>query len=117
MHERNHHREPEMVDRDFWGQLLKIFVLQLTDEQAQSLGQPTARPVVLASIRRVDAKKSKYGIVSYKHERGLDVVDVNSLQCVVGRVYYDRQWFILDRSAPKERAIFGSECNIEESIV
>jgi hypothetical protein len=104
--ERNHRAEPEMVDRDFWGQLLKMFVINLNNDQAKLLGQSTARPVALAIIRRVDAKKNQHGIISYKHEQQLDVVDLNSIQCVVGRVHYMGQWIIIDRSDQQIRPSF-----------
>jgi hypothetical protein len=104
--ERNHRAEPEMVDRNFWGQLLKILVIELDEEQAALLGQPTARPVALAIIRRVDAKKNQHGIVSYKHEQQVDVVDLNSLQCVVGRMHYMGQWIVIDRSDPQVHPSF-----------
>ncbi|KAI0373517.1 hypothetical protein BV20DRAFT_1033834 [Pilatotrama ljubarskyi] len=111
-HARNHHLEPEFEVRDFWGQLQNIFVLQLDLGRARLLGLDSPRPLFLAEIKRcrvdsVDDLGNRY----YRDPLGAtEVVDLNAIQCVVGRVYdTDRgRWAIIDRSGPYMEASFSS---------
>jgi hypothetical protein len=99
----------QMECRDFWGQLLKIIVVNLDDAQARSLQLDSARRVVLGVIRRAKAKENKNGIVCFKSYGQLDIVDLNCIQCTVGRVLYDGEWMVLDRSGPYAQAVAADE--------
>jgi hypothetical protein len=91
----NKSRKPKFEPHDFFGQLLRILVLELPQIEGLGLDSPTT--IVLAVIHNVKTELHK-GIYSYKDSGVIEVVDLNTIQCVVGRVKVGGQWVILDRS-------------------
>ena len=53
--------------------------------------------VIIALIREVKTTL-RNGIYYYKHFGVEEVVDLNNLQCVVGRIRDRDEWVIIDRS-------------------
>ncbi|KAH9932674.1 Hsp70 protein-domain-containing protein, partial [Amylocystis lapponica] len=79
-------RNPEFVPQDFYGQLRRIFVLELPP--SAELRTDEASTLLLAAIQSVKTQEaSDVQQVFYKDDGALDVVDLASIQCVVGRVY------------------------------
>ena len=81
--------------QNFFGQLNHIFLVELPSAQRLNLDRPTT--VILALIREVKATL-RNGIYYYKNFGADEVVDLNTLQCVVGRVQDRDEWAIIDRS-------------------
>jgi hypothetical protein len=69
--------------------------LELPSSQRLNLDEPTT--VIVALIREVKATL-RNGIYYYKNFGGDEVVDLDALQCVVGRVRDRDEWAIIDRS-------------------
>jgi hypothetical protein len=69
--------------------------LELPSARRLNLDEPTT--VIVAVIREAKAKL-KNGIYYYKKFGVEEVVDLNSLQCVVGRIRDRDEWAIIDRS-------------------
>ncbi|KAH9917212.1 hypothetical protein B0H21DRAFT_702860 [Amylocystis lapponica] len=100
-------RTPEFVPQDFYGQLRRIFVLELPP--SAELRTDEASTLLLAAIQSVKTQEaSDVQQVFYKDDGALDVVDLASIQCVVGRVYDTQRnsYGIIDRSGPLARAVF-----------
>ena len=94
-HARCMRKTPDFEEQNFFGQLGHILVLELPSAQKLHLAKPTM--VIVAVIREVKAKL-KDGIYYYK-EFGLDeVVDLEMIQCVVGRIQDRGEWALIDRS-------------------
>ena len=107
-HARNHHAAPDLHEADFWGQLLNIFVLTIDDSQARLLGEESSqRTFFLAEVRRCKiASRDALDTLYYQEMGKIEVVDLLSIQCVIGRIYDRSEWAIIDRSDPLARASF-----------
>ena len=72
-----------------------ILVLELPAAPRLGIAEPTT--LILALIQEVKASL-KDGIYSYKEFGAEEVVDLKTVQCVVGRVKNRGEWSIVDRS-------------------
>ena len=79
----------------FFGQLERILVIELPVAPRLGITEPTT--LVLALIQEVKVPL-RDGIYSYKEFGAKEVVDLKTLQCVVGRVKNRGEWSIVDRS-------------------
>jgi hypothetical protein len=82
----------------FFGQLQHIIVITIGPSEELNLEQPET--IILTAIRNcADAKKLPGSSMYYYSREGqLEVVDVNCIQCVVGRIKDGDHWAIIDRS-------------------
>jgi hypothetical protein len=88
-------RTLEFEEQNFFGQLGRILVLDLPSTRKLHLAEPTT--IIVAVIREVKAKLTD-GIYYYK-EFGVDeVVDLETIQCVVGRIQDRGKWALIDWS-------------------
>ena len=69
--------------------------MELPSSQRLNLDEPTT--VIVALIREVKATL-RNGIYYYKNFGVDEVVDLNALQCVVGRIRDRDEWAVIDRS-------------------
>ena len=69
--------------------------MELPSSQRLNLDEPTT--VIVALIREVKATL-RNGIYYYKNFGIDEVVDLNALQCVVGRIRDRDEWAVIDRS-------------------
>ena len=92
-------REPEFERHTFYGQLLRILVVKVSAEVSKSERLET---VLLAVIRdvKVTSRDSTLNIVRYKEMGTLTVVDLKTVECIVGRVHDCGEWAIIDREPP-----------------
>ncbi|EKM77547.1 hypothetical protein AGABI1DRAFT_43273 [Agaricus bisporus var. burnettii JB137-S8] len=98
-HQRN--RAPEYVKRTFFGQLLRIIVLDLPPTPQLELD--TRLTVIYAVVQAVKARVKKLSPESngyyYQQTGAVEVVDLSTVKSVVGRVQDGNKWFIVDRSS------------------
>ena len=90
-------RQPEYVAKNFFGQLKRILLLDLPP--LPSLNLPGTTTIILAVIQNV--KATLRGDIYYYEEQSkgvIEVVDLNTVQCLVGRIKDRRRWAIVDRS-------------------
>jgi hypothetical protein len=95
LHAHRRGKTPEFESQNFFGQLKRILLLELPSAQRLNLNEPTT--VILALIREVKST-IKNGIYYYKDFGAEEVVDLSTLQCVVGRIWDRNEWAIIDRS-------------------
>ncbi|TFK65416.1 hypothetical protein BDN72DRAFT_773358 [Pluteus cervinus] len=94
--------------KTFYGQLQSIFVIKFEPQGQAVIGQDT---VILAAVTTcniepdVDLKQTGLDLHTYTNEKNTNVVDITSIQCLVGRVKDDRGWVIIDRSGGLARAV------------
>jgi len=81
--------------QNFFGQLNRILLIELPSAQRLNLDEPTT--VIVALIREVKTTL-RNSIYYFKNFGVEEVVDLNTLQCVVGRVWDRDEWAIIDRS-------------------
>ncbi|KAI0309125.1 hypothetical protein OF83DRAFT_1072534 [Amylostereum chailletii] len=110
LEDKNAHRprvEPEFEMVTSYGRLQHIFVLNLPASNVVGLAQPEI--VILAGITscKVIRKHPKLDIHYYKDESMTEeLYDASCVQCVVGRVFDNGLWAIIDRSGSLSRAVW-----------
>jgi len=92
-----HHcrRTPDFEVQNFFGQLKCILLVELPLAQELNVAAPTT--VILALIQEVKATL-RDGIYYYKEFGVEEVVDLSTVQCVVGRIRDRTEWAIVDQS-------------------
>ncbi|KAL4244402.1 hypothetical protein ABKN59_010137 [Abortiporus biennis] len=107
--DRNAHsrrRAVELVPKTFYGQLERILAVRLRHQPEAPQSSP--QTILLAAIRtcRVNKRHKELDIHYYEDLGPLEIVDLNSIQCLVGRICDRKQWAIIDRSGALSRAVF-----------
>jgi hypothetical protein len=87
---------PEMEVRTHFGELQQIFRIEVPRSPQLHLNQP--QKLFLAAVKDCDASFSEDGFWEFKTIGKLTVVDLGTIQCVVGRIYDRGKWVIIDRS-------------------
>ncbi|KIM37514.1 hypothetical protein M413DRAFT_30969 [Hebeloma cylindrosporum] len=113
-------REPVYKPQTFYGQLQHIYVVKFSDSCSDARVEPE-KPVFLVVIRNCklkadDTELAKLDIHLYAHTGTLDVVDITSLQALVGRVKVQvggGGWAIIDRSGSLARATYEEEAEAD----
>ena len=114
IHARQRHRKPEYHLETFYGQLEHIFLIKFSDQTATEelgIGLDT---VMLAAVRNCvleadDPNFRGLDIHFYTMMGALHFIDIQSIQCLVGRVADGNTWGIVDRSGSLARAIADKE--------
>ena len=92
---RQKRRLPEFELQNFFGQLQRILVIDIPPTPRLNIAVPTT--IILALIKNV--KTTLTDNIYYYKVFGVDeVVDLTTVQCVVGRVWDRDEWAIIDRS-------------------
>ena len=94
-HARHPRKTPDFESQSFFGQLNHILLLELPSAKRLNLNEPTT--VIIALIWEVKATL-RNGIYYYKNFGVDEVVDLNMLQCIVGRIQDRDKSGIIDRS-------------------
>ncbi|KAG6805546.1 hypothetical protein H0H92_014986 [Tricholoma furcatifolium] len=109
---RRHRVNPDFELKTFYGQLQHIFVVRFHSEEAKEAFklEPDQDSLILAVIRSCvldnDEQLRELDIHFYSRMGQLDVIDITSIQCLVGRVK-DKEpntWGLIDRSGSLARA-------------
>ncbi|KAG8809635.1 hypothetical protein FRC18_004456 [Serendipita sp. 400] len=107
---RQRRREPAFEPRTYFGCLEEIYEVLLP---AQPPFEAEVKVLLLALIRPCDAMfNSQMNAYTYRNYKPLEVVDIQTIESVVGRVPYGNGWAIVDRSGELARATLvasGSE--------
>ena len=109
---RRAHRQPEYELQTFYGRLEHIFVVQFKGRGPYpGRRQGDAHTLFLVAIRtctldQPDPQLQALDIHCYSSEGPLHVVDIMSLQCLVGRIWDRNRWAIIDRSGSLARALY-----------
>lgn len=104
---RQRRRTPEFELQHFFGQLKRLLVLELPTAPQLKLANPTT--IILAVIRTVKATLDNN--IHYYTEFGIDeVVDLTTVQCVVGRIHDRGRWAIIDRSDNMSIQVTWNSC-------
>ncbi|KAJ7028358.1 hypothetical protein C8F04DRAFT_1291327 [Mycena alexandri] len=109
---RNKRLAPRYVASSFYGQLQNIFVVKLPPAAELELTEETTFILAAVTECKVTAQNS-LDMHYYRKEGPLQVVDITSIQCLVGRVQTVNQkewaleWVVIDRSGSLARAKFN----------
>jgi hypothetical protein len=110
LHARRRNVAPEFKLETFYGQLQHIYVVHFDSPHPELNLHDTSTTLILAQIKscKVNRNESIPGldIHFYSAMGNTDVIDITSVQCVVGRVPCgNNRWAIIDRSGALARAI------------
>jgi hypothetical protein len=114
-------RKPVYEPQTFYGQLQHIYVVKFSDTCSEARVEPE-KPIFLVAIRNCkletdDTELAKLDIHFYTHTGTLDVVDITSVQALVGRVKMQvgrGGWAIIDRSGALARATYEEEAEADD---
>jgi hypothetical protein len=103
-------RQPEFQLQTYYGQLQHIFSIQFPSA-CPDLGLDRPSNIILAAIRSCtldipDPLLEKIDIRFYTSNGPIHVIDVTSVQCLVGRIQDRNRWAIIDRSRSLARAYY-----------
>jgi hypothetical protein len=108
---RQAHRQPKYELQTFYGQLENIYAIHFSLTSQQDLGPDCPSIVILAAIRSciletADSQLKSLDIRYYTGTGALHVIDITSVQCVVGHIWDRNKWAIIDRSSSLARAFY-----------
>lgn len=86
----------EMEVRTHYGELQQIFRIEVPQSPQLHLDQP--QTLFLAAVKDCDTSLSADGFWEFKSAGKLTVIDLGTIQCVVGRINDRGKWVIIDRS-------------------
>lgn len=101
--------EPENLERQSqYGQLQHVFALKIKRRTPRINPGKRERILLLALIHEAPVRTDndmEYDVLWYQGKLGTgEVVDVNTIQCAVGRLQEGRRWWIIDRAAGNQFA-------------
>jgi hypothetical protein len=107
--------QPKYELQTFHGQLQHIYVVQFTTG-CEDLGLDNPSTIILAAIRtcvldEIDPQIQGLDIRNYSKEGALHVIDITSVQCLVGCFLDRNAWAIIDRSGSLARALYIELCD------
>lgn len=116
IYERHRRRKPVYKLQTFYGQLSYIFLLKFQDHAVRhalelSASELDTDVIILAAIRTctlcpADPNLSRLDIHFYSTLGAMHIIDINSVQCLVGRVKdSETGWALIDRSGSLARAV------------
>ncbi|TFK58699.1 hypothetical protein BDN72DRAFT_781697 [Pluteus cervinus] len=96
----------DLTPETFYGQLQYLFVVEVP--ATRDLGLASPETLILACIHTCDVEaENSLDMHYYKKQGRVEVVDVTTVQCLVGRVKVDKKWWaIIDRSGGMARPEF-----------
>jgi len=96
--------DPEdLIQQTFFGELQRVVRLDLP--KSSEIHQPQDETVLLAHIKTCNATKNEDGFWEYSTLKpSPHFIDLNTIVCVVGRVYDRGRWSFIDRSGPTAHA-------------
>lgn len=102
--------KPRFEPTTFYGQLRHIFVVKLPATPELELEQP--QTLILAAV--TECKITAHNDLDmhyYSTESPLQVVDMSSVQCLVGRIKttHGNKWVIIDRSGSLARPYYDPD--------
>ncbi|KAI0369836.1 hypothetical protein BV20DRAFT_1036311 [Pilatotrama ljubarskyi] len=97
--------------KTFYGQLRQILVINLGPVPSASPPQSEPSTLVLGVIRRciIESDHRALDIHYYRRHGALEIVDITTIQCLVGRVQDRGHYGVIDRSGALARAIYIEE--------
>ncbi|KAF9000079.1 hypothetical protein BDQ17DRAFT_1391373 [Cyathus striatus] len=114
-------RRPEYELKTFYGQIEHLYSIKFMNAKALNGLNLTQDTVILAAIRPcvLDSLVAPPGlnIHYYSHMGALDIVDITTIQCLVGRVpLSNNKWAIIDQSESLACALSVQDNNAEAMI-
>jgi hypothetical protein len=109
--ERRPHAPEDLVEQSFFGSLQHVLSLELPASRELNLSRPL--PLVFVAVRTCITSTfspvANYDIHYYSRLGGLNLVDLKTVQCLIGRVQVNNSFTILDRTGSLQRAWYNED--------
>jgi hypothetical protein len=109
--ERRPHAPEDLVEQTFFGSLQHVLSLELPASRDLHLSRPL--PLVFVAVRTCITSTfspvANYDIHYYSRLGGLNLVDLKTVQCLIGRVQVNNSFTILDRTGSLQRAWYNED--------
>lgn len=92
---RYRNRRSEYVKRTFFGQAKRVLVLDLPVTPQLGLFSPSTVIYVVVEALKVRVENN---LIYYSETGPIELVDLETVQCLIGRVWDRNRWGIIDRS-------------------
>lgn len=93
---------PIYEKRTFYGQLLRVVVIDVP--ASPDLKTNSAETVLFAIVRSINVEHCSGNTTFYKETGPVYSIDLNTVECVVGRVHDRGLWAIVDRAPTSDPA-------------
>jgi hypothetical protein len=90
-----------MIKQTFFAELHRI--IRLNIPASQDLHLPESEELLLAQVKTCKTEQDEFGHRKYSSLGGFEFIDLATIKCAVGRIYYRDAWYIVDRSGKKSR--------------
>lgn len=100
--------------RTFYGQLQHIYVVRCPPIPGTSHARVTSMVFAVIRTCKIEESHPALDIHYYSQESTLDVLDITTIQALVGRVHDRGRWAIIDRSGSLSRAIYDPDDDDED---
>jgi hypothetical protein len=109
--ERRRHAPEDLVEQTFFSSLQHVLSLELPASRDLNLSRPL--PLVFVAVRTCITSTfspvANYDIHYYLRLGGLNLVDLKTVQCLIGRVQVNNSFTILDRTGSLQRAWYNED--------
>lgn len=97
---RARNRETNLQQEICYGQLTHVFLIRIlrTPDLAINSATEVAFAIIEECYKPVRHAASGFNIFTYTKRKAAQAVDIITVQGLVGRVYHDKKWAILDRN-------------------
>src|SRR3954447_140574 len=100
------HRDPTTERQIFYGRLEYIIVCELPDTAFFGQLKGQTRLLALVTPCNTNGKDATKTVTTYSHQTAATVIDLQSIEAVVGCVATHNQWAIIDRTDGLAQTIF-----------
>ena len=92
-------RQPDLELRDFYGRVLRFFTLDLPAAPQHGVGAALIAFAVIRQLKVSRQIKDPFRICYFQDDNGaMEVVDLDQVQCLIGRIRDRNEWAVVDRS-------------------
>jgi hypothetical protein len=79
-------RAPEFELHDFFGQILRIFIVDIPSSPEADIEEETVIYAAIHPANVIQSSPGRPGVHYYKDMKPVEIVDLELVQCVVGRI-------------------------------
>ena len=98
-------RAPEFELQDFFGQILRFIIVNIPHSPIHKIKAGSFIYALINQVKNLEPATDQCGINYYEDLGPMEFVDLNQIECVVGRIKDRSKWSIIDRSKLLVQAI------------
>ena len=99
------HRAPEFELQDFFSQILHFIIVDIPHSPIHKIKADSFIYAFINQVKNLEPATDQCGINYYEDLGPTEFIDLNQVECVVGRIKDRSKWSIIDRSKLLAQAI------------